>query len=532
MSESHPSWESMLCPAKLRVDESGGDKPEKTPKPPGIAELDDMRSPYLQDYDRIIYSSAFRRLQDKAQVFPLEKHDFVRTRLTHSLEVSSLGRSIGYHVGLKLFNEDVAKAADVGSIVAAAGLIHDLGNPPFGHFGEDIIQQWFLEYFDIHAKADGSNVARNTVQNGCEDGSKDDSKAGDSKNARNRIETSLKDLSNIQKDDFRKFEGNAQGLRILTRLQVLKDEFGLNLTASTLATFMKYVSSSADVNGKGERASHKKVGHFQSEKDRFTSLNEKFGGYLGTCRHPFAFMLEAADDIAYAASDVEDAIRKGVVSWEQLLSAFENDSFDSDKDIHWTQDDKKQAREYLLTVRNSLDSKFKFFRDVKKYAEPQFAAVQMFRIEAQGLLLQACIRVFLENQAKILAGNFNKPLLDAVDPTSIGLYKLLKNELGVKHIYPSKQILRMEVVGHRVICELLDVFVPAILSINFDEPVKAKAFEGKLYHLISPNFRYIFEQSERKTYHKLQLVTDFISGMTDSYALDVYRQISGASLVD
>ena len=237
------------------------------------------RSPFHQDYDRVVFSSAFRRLQDKTQVFPLAKSDYVRTRLTHSLEASCVGRSLGMEVGLRL--KRLPKGVDtsgLGMIVSTACLAHDIGNPPFGHAGEQAISQWF----------------------------------------RDKGKEFLCPLTEQQKRDFLNFEGNAQGFRILTRLQHPGNNGGLQLTYATLSAFSKYPTSSIAVSKENGNSSvaRKKHGFFAADKQAFSQVAKTVGLIPSDreeswCRHPLAFLVEAADDICYSIIDLEDGVRRG-----------------------------------------------------------------------------------------------------------------------------------------------------------------------------------------------------------------------------
>lgn len=420
----------------------------------------DLRTEFERDHDRIIYTSAFRRLQDKAQVFPLERQDFVRTRLTHSLEVSTLARSLGVNTARKLKSSGVIDfAGSFGSILSSAALIHDLGNPPFGHFGEDSIGVWFKKYFD-------------------ENGNKE-------------IVRCLK-----EKKEFTDFEGNAQTFRIITKLQTLNDrDGGLNLTYGMLASLFKYPRSSAEAREKSG-ASFKKYGYFVSEKQMFDTVAEKAG--LDGHRHPLAFLLEAADDIAYSAGDLEDGFKKGVLTWEELLS--------------------------ILEIKLQNDNDRKLLEELKK-SKSRSDAVQIFRISVQGKMLWDTAEIFVKNIDKIMEGTFDQNLLE--DSASADLHDVLKKEIGLKKVYASEEVIEQEIVSSKVINGLLDMFVEALLSESYQNP---RTVEGKLYSLISPNFKNIFEKTDRSTYHKLRLVTDYISGMTDSYALALYQKFWGYSV--
>lgn len=415
----------------------------------------DLRTEFERDHDRIIYTSAFRRLQDKAQVFPLERQDFVRTRLTHSLEVSTLARSLGVNTARKLKNVGVNDpAGSFGSILSSAALIHDLGNPPFGHFGEDSIGIWFDKWFK---------------------------------------ENGVHSLTEDQKKEFTDFESNAQTFRIITKLQTLNDQDGgLNLTYGTLASLFKYPRSSAEVR-MYDGASFKKYGYFESEKKMFDTVAKEAG--LDGHRHPLAFLLEAADDIAYSAGDLEDGFKKGVLTWEDLLSILET-KLQNDND--------KQLIEVLKKRKNRYD------------------AVQLFRIAVQGKMLTDTVKIFVDNIDSIMNGVFDKNLLECSE--SADLHKVLKNEIGLKKVYASEEVVEQEIVSSKVIDGLLDMFVETLMSEKYQD---LKTKEGKLYSLISPNFRNIFEKTDNSPYHKLRLVTDYISGMTDSYALALYQKFWG-----
>ena len=264
-------WKRLLCEDRIRKYRAG--------KSPG-----DLRTEFEKDYHRIIGSASFRRLQDKTQVFPLDKSDFIRTRLTHSLEVSSLAKSLGQNISRKIMQEIGDKTfldtyqADVCDILQCAGLLHDIGNPPFGHFGETVIREWF------------SKNLRKITYNG------------------QSVESLL--LPQM-KADFYHFEGNTQALRLVTKLHYLVDEHGMNLTKGLLGTIIKYPVSSLEINSKSGNIKDKKWGIITPERDIFRDLQES----LGVCgaRHPLSYVLEAADDIAYLTADIEDAFKKGVL---------------------------------------------------------------------------------------------------------------------------------------------------------------------------------------------------------------------------
>lgn len=260
------NWSALLCEQRQR---------------PSVSGKGDSRNEFQRDYHRIIQSASFRRLQDKTQVFPLDKSDFVRTRLTHSLEVSSFAKSLGQMIFQNIikFKQDSEITEEIKdkicSVLECAGLIHDIGNPPFGHFGEETIRAWF------------KNNLPNIKYNG-------------------------KEITNILSEqmlnDLYHFEGNAQALRLLTKLHFLVDEHGMNLNFTLLNTIIKYPVSSIEINKKSENIKEHKMGYYSAEKELFEEITSATGAV--DCRHPLAFILEAADDIAYKTADIEDAVKK------------------------------------------------------------------------------------------------------------------------------------------------------------------------------------------------------------------------------
>ncbi|MGD0591425.1 MAG: dGTP triphosphohydrolase [Bacteroidota bacterium] len=430
----------------------------------------DQRNPFERDYDRVIYCSSFRRLKDKAQVFPLERDDFVRTRLAHSLEVSTLGRSFGTDVfktlkKRKRIKRDEVDENEIAAILSTVCLLHDIGNPPFGHFGEESIRSWFTKFFSDHKPS----------------------------------------LSVAQRKDFENFEGNAQAFRIATYTQFLRDEMGLNLTYGTLASLIKYPCSSTEFIPKGPRPL-KKFGYFQTEKDVFEDVIKK-NGIEKLSRHPLAFLMEAADDIAYSAIDIEDALRKKEIPCHTFIEYMG----DNLKDI----DEKK------------LITKFKKKRDdLRKTWGNGLAdsiAIQEFRIESTGIMFRACVNAFCENYSKIMECDFSKELIKA--STASHLYSTCQ-DFARKYVYVIPSVLSLEILGCKVIHGLLDFFVKSVHSGNRNNQGTE---EGKLFLLISPGLRKLVEKYKDIEHEDIQyhLATDFISGMTDNHALNLYQNLSG-----
>lgn len=447
------------------------------------------RNDFDKDYERIIYSSSLRRLQDKAQVFPLQENDFTRTRLTHSLEVASLGRSLAWQIGNWLFEQnefnDFWQIKELASLLEVSCLVHDLGNPPFGHYGEDIIRNWFNKWFESE---DFKKVEEKFYQKG------------------------FNQLNNQQQNDFRYFEGNAQAIRILSKLQFLNDQYGANFTYGTLATLMKYpwASNSPKVINK------KKFGYFYSEKSLFTKIQKEVG--IGDRRHPATFLLEAADDIAYLTTDIEDGVKKNVVNWEKVYNNIKG----------YLKKNYFEQYKYLEKLRE----------DAKKNKVPErdLVNVQNFKVITQGIMISAVIQVFKNKYEDIMTGKFEGSLLDA--SSAMELTKLLK-EISTKYCYSNNEVITLELVGDKVITDLLSLFVKAI--VNLDDVKGTKSREEKIYHLISENFRHIqtlhenglpeIEFKKLSLYNRLLLITDFISGMTDSYAVNLHQKLLGVKLL-
>lgn len=442
------------------------------------------RNEFDKDYERIIYSSSLRRLQDKAQVFPLQQNDFTRTRLTHSMEVASLGRSLAWSIGEWLLNEksvfsDFKEVKQLASLVEVSCLVHDLGNPPFGHYGEDIIRTWFENWFET----------------------KEFKKA----------EEDYGKLTDQQKNDFLIFEGNAQAIRILSKLQFLNDRYGANFTYGTLATLMKYPWASDNPKA----SEKKKFGFFFSEQELYNKIHEEVG--IGECRHPATYLLEAADDLAYLTADIEDAVKKGVFEWE---------------------------REYLI-IKAKFESKYpEVFARLEEHREAaiknevpdkSLIDIQNFKVQAQGIIFTAVLASFKNNYESIMRGDFEGELI--YSSTACELAKYLK-DLAFREVFANNEVLTLELVGDRVITNLLSLFVTAV--VNERNGIKTKTKDQKLIHLISKNFRHIqrindngepnIEVKDLNLYNRLMLVTDFISGMTDSYAVGLHQKLLGVKL--
>ena len=439
--------------------------------------FDDHRSAFDMDYDRIVYSSSLRRLQDKAQVFPLQDNDFTRTRLTHSLETSAIGRSLGTKVGRWINRHHPESFPDeyihqLSSLLQVAGLVHDLGNPPFGHYGEELIKAWFRNPGNRYAQA----------------------------------------LSQAERRDFSIYDGNAQTIRILSRLQFLKDRHGINFCFGSLGTLLKYPWPSSD-----PRATAKdKFGFFLSEADLGRRIILETG-MVG--RHPVTCLLESADDIAYLFADLEDAVKKGHLPWPRIY----RELIDDDK--LW---------EHFSEARESLH------RDVKQLdgssvppEEIDLISSRYLKLTGQVMAIDAVCGEFTANYDRIMNGAYDQALLKA---ETIRAFIDKIRDICVEYAYRNDEVLSLELVATSVLNTLLDRFIPAVLDERADDP---RTESGKLYRLISRNFEYIQKLDENSVYHKdqklspyqrVQLGIDFISGMTDSYALNLHKKLMGLEL--
>lgn len=465
-------WNILLCEERIRT---------LTRR----AASSDLRTEFEKDYHRIIGSASFRRLQDKTQVFPLDRSDFVRTRLTHSLEVSSFAKSLGQNISeniRKVIKDDSFTAEDkaaVCDILQCAGLIHDIGNPPFGHFGETAIQDWFkrnlgkLEY---------------------------------------KEQKIVKVLEPQMAEDFFHFEGNTQAFRVVTKLHFLVDEHGMNLTKALLGTMIKYPVSSLGINRKSGNIKDKKMGYFYADRDNFEDVVQS----TGTCgaRHPLTFILEAADDIAYKTADIEDAVKKGCISYDQLV--WELKEFRKDA----------QSEKYRNVV-SWLEERYKKALD-KGYNRPDFYAVQNWVVSVQGQVISGATYGFTRNYEAIMSGNYGGDLFTG---SETGLLMDALGDIALRYAFMSKPILKLEIAAETIFNFLLDKFVEAV--IYFDTGEKLTAVQSKLVSLISDNYKkiyYIYSKGKdeyEKLYLRLLLVTDYVCGMTDSYAKTLYQELNG-----
>lgn len=466
----------------------------------------DLRTEFEKDYHRILISASFRRLQDKTQVFPLDKNDFVRTRLTHSIEVSSFAKSIAQSISNRLINDKIDEdftqedAGYISDVLASAGLLHDIGNPPFGHFGEDTIRGWFKEKLD-------SIIIENPVTN--------------------EFEKLSEILSPQMCEDFKNFEGNAQALRLVSKLHFLIDENGMNLTYALLNTLIKYPGSSLEINKGSKNIKDKKMGYYFSEEDVFNTIVEETGTLNKETgeirRHPLTFLLEAADDIAYSTADIEDGFKKGFITFDDFIKVIEP----------LKNDENPAACCYQKLIY------YKERAIEKNYEKPEMYAVQRWIIYAQGYMINSAVYSYIKNYEDIMCGKYKYDLFQ--NTNSSDLIKILK-KLASSKIYRSPTIVKMEITANNIINFFLDHFISSVLY--YDTPLNEKylkAIDKRFLYIISDNYMHIYryytekfgkgmtekELFQYKLYLRLLLVTDYICGMTDTYAKTLYQELTG-----
>ncbi|HLP04816.1 MAG TPA: deoxyguanosinetriphosphate triphosphohydrolase [Paludibacter sp.] len=416
---------------------------------------DDDRSEFQRDYDRLIFSGPFRRLQNKTQVFPLPGSVFVHNRLTHSLEVACVGRSLGVVVANQLLKKHAGSPyiGEIGSIISAACLAHDMGNPPFGHSGEKAIATYFSE-------GKGAELEEK--------------------------------MTPEQWKDITCFEGNANAFRLLTHQFRGRRKGGFVLTYSTLASIVKYPYASIYSDAKKQ-----KFGFFDDEKEVF----EKIATELGIprtvenpgrfARYPLVHLVEAADDICYQIMDIEDAHKLKILSGEETKTLL----------LNFFTDEKRKRRLETMQMVTDVNEQISYLRS-----------------SVIGLLIDQCATVFLANEQQILDGTFNTSLIKKLPEQVSEAYETC-SKTAFEKIYRSQEVLDVELAGYKIIMTLLEHFVEAVL------------YPGRAYSKqLLMRFPEQFETERPDTYGKIMAVLDYISGMTDIYALDLYRKITGINI--
>lgn len=424
------------------------------------AERHDDRSEFKRDYDRLIFSSAFRRLQNKTQVFPLPGSIFVHNRLTHSLEVASVGMSIGNDISRRVIQKRPelkdTLVEEIGTIVSAACLAHDLGNPPFGHSGEKAIQTFFSE--------------------------------GPGQKIKSMVSSEFW-------DDITHFEGNANAFRILTHRFKGRRQGGFVMTYSMLASIVKYPFASCLAGN------HGKFGFFASEAKSYRKIADELGIFcksapgepLKYARHPLVYMVEAADDICYEIMDIEDSHKLKILSFaetEHLLLSF------FDEEIQ------QKIRQRIIDEELSDENE----------------KVVYMRASVIGKLENECVAAFLAHEEEILAGTFEGSLIDHISERQKKAYKECE-KISYSKIYQSKPVLDIELSGYQIMATLMEVFIEAAVN-------PSRFYSKQLLRRVSSQYDIENENLEER----IMAVIDYISGMTDIYALDIYQKINGISL--
>lgn len=491
------NWEELMCPQRAR----GSYKKRSSA---------DLRTEFEKDYHRIISSASFRRLQDKTQVFPLDKSDFIRTRLTHSLEVASFAKSLGHNISSRIIEEikdpDFSKQTenDICSVLECAGLLHDIGNPPFGHFGESAIQDWFKKNLP-NLKYDGMP---------------------------------LTDLLNEQMiRDFYNFEGNTQALRVVTKLHFMVDSNGMNLTDALLSTIMKYPGSSLEINydknDPDRDIARKKMGYFYADRATYNRVvtNCNTNGR----RHPLSFVLEAADDIAYKTADIEDSVKKKIFSLSTLIEELKSIS-DANRISEFIGNGEKPGESDMAKLIAKLEDYYKNGLECG-YENPELYAVSNWLVRVQGFALSGATEGFISHYDEIMNGTYKKELLSGSNAEA--LMDAL-SDIAARYSFVTEPILKLEIAADTIFDFLLSRLVNAL--IYFDTPLwkeKATSLDKKMVGIISPTFMQVYrtagegiddstrEGMGEKLYLRLLLATDYVSGMTDGYAKRLYQELNG-----
>lgn len=428
------------------------------------------RSGFQRDFDRLIFSSAFRRLQNKTQVFPLPGTAFVHNRLTHSLEVASVGRSLGKIIGEKIStsfkkDEDAYEfyRYELANVIAAGCLAHDIGNPAFGHSGEKAISSYFIE--QAKTQIDGQELQSF--------------------------------FSGSEWNDLTSFEGNANAVRVLTHSFRGRFPGGFGLTYTTIASILKYPCESSAVSKQFKH--RKKYGFFQTEKETVIKIAhdlqmiEESSSPVVFKRHPFVYLVEAADDICYNIVDMEDAQRLGILRPEEVEEVF------------------------IQVIRGIDPADADKTHGYYKAIEDRNEAIAFLRARIINHLVNKSSEIFLDHRTKILDGSFNDTLLDNLE-RNLGVLKSVQ-EISVKRIYGHDTVVQIEIAGYNVMSELLQLFVPALLKKN---PLHREEKVLKLFPFQFTEFR-----QTSSPYEKVMNALDYLSGMTDEYATEMYRRLKG-----
>ena len=480
--EIRMNWEQLLS-TETQV------KREVEPEDFAKYPMDDLE----KDYKAIISSAAFRRLQDKTQVFPLDKSDFVRTRLTHSLEVSTIARQLGIMITRNAtgYLPDDFKNKDgkdklvekIPEVLSCAGLLHDLGNPPFGHFGEVVIGDWFKNEFQKEEFCYKKIAIREL-------------------------------LTEQMQSDLKNFEGNAQALRILSKIRNKGKSHEINLTTGVIGALIKYPTDSLHVtNKKDPDIRRHKLGYYLAEQETFEKVSKETGTWIdekNVARHPLTFLMEAADDIAYSTADLEDALKKKMFSLKEFIAYFKGN----------LEDDEKAQ----LLIKD-LERRLENVQD----EESEMIAFQNWMDYARGWFMYRVTYSFSRNYKSIMNGEFQRELIQGTFHEKS--MKIFKNAM-VEFVYEQPEIVKLELSAKKIISTLLDDFIYAVIYMDeTEEEYKNHQFQKKLCSLIPDNLKADYEKAKTNDegynlYLRMLMITDFISGMTDSYAKNLYQELN------
>ncbi len=480
--EMRMNWEQLLS-TETQV------KREVEPEDFAKYPMDDLE----KDYKAIISSAAFRRLQDKTQVFPLDKSDFVRTRLTHSLEVSTIARQLGIMITRNAtgYLPDDFKNKDgkdklvekIPEVLSCAGLLHDLGNPPFGHFGEVVIGDWFKNEFQKEEFCYKKIAIREL-------------------------------LTEQMQSDLKNFEGNAQALRILSKIRNKGKSHEINLTTGVIGALIKYPTDSLHVtNKKDPDIRRHKLGYYFAEQETFEKVSKETGTWIdekNVARHPLTFLMEAADDIAYSTADLEDALKKKMFSLKEFIAYFKGN----------LEDDEKAQ----LLIKD-LERRLENVQD----EESEMIAFQNWMDYARGWFMYCVTYSFSRNYKSIMNGEFQRELMQGTFHEKS--MKIFKNAM-VEFVYEQPEIVKLELSAKKIISTLLDDFIYAVIYMDeTEEEYKNHQFQKKLCSLIPDNLKADYEKAKTNDegynlYLRMLMITDFISGMTDSYAKNLYQELN------
>jgi dGTPase len=463
-------WETLLNQARVR---------ELIAKQKSHVVFGESRTEYERDRDRCIYSSPFRRLTGKTQVFPLDSNDLVRTRLVHSLEVSTVAEGLAAQATRDVICNaerlDDSQQRAISKIAETCGLLHDIGNPPFGHAGEQAIGSWFTD----------RSAGKTQIK-----------KLGDKKGQSAR--------------DFSLFEGNAQAFRILTNTRLLAHDYGLNLTCATATAVRKYLAPSHKADRDSHVHENTKPGFFLSEAAIAGLISHQTG--TEARRHPITYLVEAADDIVYCVVDIEDGLKKRLLTWSKV------NEFLSER---------CKASSFFKEVKDGADQQMKSVPQASELWASEYP--QAFRVNAISAMVRAVVDIFRLRYEGIMNGEYHEELVQDSGCTASVFIKACKDLLR-ETVFRDQDVLRLEVRGREVIHDLMDLFWEGVSTYLKDRKTQTRTYGGKLYLLISENYRHVFQKrlqlgEENETYCALQLITDYVSGMTDAYACRLHTDL-------